>query len=212
MMRMVEPRSTPVGIGEGYAKGSSRRSRLPVFFGLLATMVFALLVAPASSSAQDANFQGNTYAWGSNTSGQLGNGTNTDRNMPVNVPNHLDIKTVAGGGNHSLALKTDGTVRAWGSNFLGELGNGTNTGSNIPVSVSDLGRVKTIAAGGSGEHSLALKEDGTVRTWGDNSSGQLGNGTTGIGSNTPVKVKNVSGIKAIAGGRLHSLAVLPVTG
>jgi alpha-tubulin suppressor-like RCC1 family protein len=69
-----------------------------------------------------------------------------------------------------------GTVSAWGHNGYGELGNGTYTTSNMPVQVSDLSGV-TSSFGGGVYHSVALKGDGTVWTWGDNSFGQLGNGT-----------------------------------
>jgi len=56
-------------------------------------------------------------------------------------------------------------------------------------------------------HSLALKSDGTVRAWGQNTSGQSGNGTVTFGSNTPVQVSGLSGVAAIAGGDIHSLAL-----
>jgi alpha-tubulin suppressor-like RCC1 family protein len=75
-----------------------------------------------------------------------------------------------------MALKSDGTLWTWGWNIYGELGNGTYTTSNMPVQVSDLSGV-TSSFGGGVYHSVALKGDGTVWTWGDNSFGQLGNGT-----------------------------------
>ncbi len=147
-------------------------------------------------------------SWGWNPYGQLGNGTNTDSNIPVQVSALSGIKAIAGGGGHCLALKNDSTLMAWGGNFLGQLGNGTNTDSNIPVQVSALSDITAIA-GGDEEHSLALKSDGTLWTWGRNFEGQLGIGISGWGiqSNLPVQVSVLSGMIAIAGGRYHSLAV-----
>ena len=84
-------------------------------------------------------------AWGDNFFGQLGNGVplpypdDSRSTMPVEVSN-LDggeLKAIAGGANHSLALKNDGTVLAWGLNQDGELGDGTNTDSSTPVEVRD---------------------------------------------------------------------------
>ena len=82
--------------------------------------------------------------------------------------------------------------------------------SNVPVAVSNLKGVKAISAGGdfgSGNHSLALKSDGTVVSWGSNSDGQLGNGDdTFSDSNVPVRVINLTGVTTIAAGGYHSLA------
>src|SRR5205085_1017470 len=125
---------------------------------------------------------------------------------------------IAAGLYHSLALKSDGTVWAWGRNIEGELGNGTTTttvpyGSNTPVAVSGLHGVVAIAGGA--YHSLALKSDGTVWTWGYNFYGVLGNGTTTTtspsGSTTPAAVSGLSGVVAIAGGQVHSLALKTAT-
>jgi len=82
---------------------------------------------------------------------------------------------IAGGGFHSLALRSDGTVWAWGENDTGELGDGSATNRATPVQVSGLTGVAAIAAGT--HHSLALKSDGTVRAWGYNFYGQLGDGS-----------------------------------
>jgi alpha-tubulin suppressor-like RCC1 family protein len=120
------------------------------------------------------------------------------------TPPLLNIESIAGGGDHSLALKNDGTVWAWGYNFSGQLGNGTNTDSKTPVTVNSLTNVIAIAS--EGNTSLALKNDGTVWAWGNNSSGQLGNGTT-ISSNIPVQVSNLTNIILIASGASHSLAL-----
>ena len=120
---------------------------------------------------------GTVWAWGRNSDGQLGDGSTTNRPLPVQVAGLSNVIQVAGGGAHSLALRNDGTVWAWGRNYDGQLGNGTVAGDEplpvtVPVRVSGLSGVIQIAAGA--RHSMALKGDGTVWTWGANTSGQLG--------------------------------------
>jgi alpha-tubulin suppressor-like RCC1 family protein len=95
-------------------------------------------------------------AWGDHSFGQLGDGTIANNvTTPVEVSNlgGAELKAIAAGSSHSLALKDDGTVWAWGDNQLGQLGDGTNANSNTPVQVSDLEGVKSIAADGA--YSLA---------------------------------------------------------
>ena len=152
---------------------------------------------------------GTVWAWGANSAGQLGNGSFTGSNTPVQTSGINGVTAIAGGQLHSLALKSDGTVWAWGFNLDGQLGNGTNTttypyGLDTPVQV--LGLTGVIAIAGGGAHSLALKSDGTVWAWGQNNKGQLGNGSF-TGSNTPVQTSGISGVTAIAGGVSHSLAL-----
>jgi alpha-tubulin suppressor-like RCC1 family protein len=158
---------------------------------------------------------GTVYAWGGNGSGQLGNGASgnaADRNVPMRVDSlGTGAKGVAAGSYFSLALMKDGTVRAWGDNIVGQLGDGTSgTGTNktTPVAVKNLFDVRAIATDGYALHALALLEDGTVRAWGDNYYGQLGDGTSGNIRSTPVGVSNLTDVKKIAGGGYHSLALL----
>ena len=152
---------------------------------------------------------GSVWAWGANEVGQLGygvSGSATDKDRPVKVLNLDNVIAVAGGYNHSLALKSNGTVWAWGRNNSGQLGNGT-TGTAIvsPLQVNELTNVAAIAGGQN--HSLALKSDGTVWTWGRNEYGQLGVGTLAGFSFVPVQVTAISGVIAIARGYSHSLAL-----
>jgi hypothetical protein len=114
------------------------------------------------------------------------------------------VTAIAGGGFHSLALKSDGTIWVWGNNASGELGNGTKvTNSTVPVQVSGLSGVNSIA--GARSHNLAVKSDGTAWAWGYNYYGQLGNGKNGE-SNVPVQVNALTGVRIVAGGFAHSLA------
>lgn len=153
---------------------------------------------------------GTVWSWGINNKGHLGNGTNTNRSNPVQVTG-LDGKTITSivaGGNHSLALASDGTVWAWGYNEYGQLGNGSMTDKNIPVQVTGLnGKTITSIAAGS-VHSLAVASDGTLWVWGHNTSSQLGDGTD-IGRSTPVQVMGLSEktITSCAGGNEHSIAL-----
>ncbi|GGA45532.1 S-layer homology domain-containing protein [Paenibacillus physcomitrellae] len=147
---------------------------------------------------------GTVWTWGKNDSGELGDGTQIQRDTPVQVAGLTDVKAIAAGGYFSLALKNDGTVWAWGVNENGELGDGSGQDQYTPVQVSGLSGVQSIAAGGS--FALALKEDGTVWTWGENKYAQLGDGTR-TNRTTPVQASNLEHITAIAGGGYHSLAL-----
>lgn len=156
---------------------------------------------------------GTVWAWGRNTYGQLGNGADgagTDSNVPVRVAGiGTGARAIAAGEHFSLALMNDGTVRSWGYNSDGQLGNGTETSRNTPGPVGKLSNVKAIATDSSAGHALALSGDGTVKSWGYNSYGQLGNGSPipGAHKTTPVRVANLSGVRAVATGGFHSLAL-----
>jgi alpha-tubulin suppressor-like RCC1 family protein len=129
---------------------------------------------------------GTLWGWGRNMEGEFGNGTFTNSLVPVQAANGVsNITALAAGYWLSLALKSDGTVWAWGQNDMGQLGNGTTPAANsTPAAVIGLSSVTAIHAGAS--FGLALKSDGTVWAWGENASGQLGNGTTS-NSSTPVR-------------------------
>lgn len=155
-----------------------------------------------SSPEQARAALGRAQSWGSNDSGQLGDGTDVDPQLsPGPVVNLNGLKAIDGGCSHSLALKGDGTVRAWGTGYLG---NGPSSSSNAPVKVMDLDNVKGISAGCG--HSLAVKENGTARAWGVNDCGQLGDGTS-QSRNKPVKVDGLDNVKAVSAG-FHMSAFL----
>jgi alpha-tubulin suppressor-like RCC1 family protein len=147
---------------------------------------------------------GTVWCWGGNDSGALGDGTTDDRNVPVQVPSLTGITAVSGGGgyyytnDYSVALGNDGTVWTWGDNTYGELGNGNTTESDVPYHVSDLSGISSVIAD-KGDHTLALKGDGTVWTWGNNDYGQLGNGTT-TESHVPGPISSLTGIVSLSSG------------
>ncbi|WP_240359520.1 hypothetical protein [Pyxidicoccus trucidator] len=167
-------------------------------------------VAAGANHSLALRSDGTVWAWGNNSAGQLGNGTTTGRSTPLQVQGLNGIVAVAAGssyasgGNHSLALHSDGTVWAWGSNSEGQLGTGSTLNSAVPVRLSGLGGIVAVAAGHA--HSLAVRSDGTVWAWGSNTSRQLGDGT----SNSrliPGQVAGLSGVKSASAGGYHSLAV-----
>jgi alpha-tubulin suppressor-like RCC1 family protein len=176
---------------------------------------------------------GRVLAWGSNSRGKLGDGTTSDRPVPVYVKDPSGsaelrgVVQVAAGRDavlgHSLALLSDGRVLAWGANDYGQLGNGISGSgrySALPVKVLGVGGtgeltgVVQVAAGY--DHCLALLSDGSVVAWGNNDRGQLGNGTSGSGTGKayPVRVRGVggsgylTGVVEIAAGYKCSLARL----
>jgi len=156
------------------------------------------------------------FAWGNNARGELGDGTTTNRPLPVPITatGLLAGKTVlamAAGQGHSLALCSDGTLAAWGINWQGALGNNTTNDSLVPVAVNTASGVsalygKTVVAIAAGfAYSLALCSDGTVAAWGLNRLGQLGDNTTNT-SLVPVAVNTTSGVSALYGKTVVAIA------
>jgi alpha-tubulin suppressor-like RCC1 family protein len=210
--------ATPVMTWGSNSNGQLGRSNAPANMVPAAVMGLGtgsgvIAIAAGSNHSLVLKSDGTVLAWGSNASGQLGDGTTVSKSSPVQV-NGLGsgsgVIAIAAGVDHSLALKADGTVLAWGGNSSGQLGDGTTTQRNSAVQVSGLGPSSSVIAIaiGLGSHCLALKADGTVLAWGSNSSGQLGDGTTTLRL-SPVPVSGLgsgSGVVAITAGGNHSLA------
>ena len=153
---------------------------------------------------------GTVMSWGENESGQLGTGSLASTNAPVVVKNLTGVAAIAAGEEFSLALLTNGTVKAWGDDSRGELANAgveeEQTLSKVAVPVEHLAGVTAIAAGA--RHALALLSGGTVMAWGDDASGELGNGVVKPSAPVPVAVSGLSGVTAISAGTQDSAALL----
>jgi len=130
---------------------------------------------------------GGVRCWGSNSSGQLGDGTTTTGLIPPANDLTTDVQAVAVaiGEYHTCMLTTAGGVRCWGSNYLGQLGDGTPQIRSIIPDSDVIAGVKAIAAGE--QFTCALMTTGGVRCWGDGAEGQLGYGSVGY-SKVPVPV------------------------
>lgn len=155
---------------------------------------------------------GTVACWGSNDSGQIGDGTiGGTRLSPVTVPGLTNVVALAAGEAHTCALLAVGVPVCWGLNSSGQLGNGTLSSSPTPVGILGLNSVVAIAAGGAlgSSHTCALRSDGTVRCWGANGSGQLGTGNTSP-SSVPVIVAGLTNAVSIAVGEFHTCARVAV--
>jgi alpha-tubulin suppressor-like RCC1 family protein len=149
---------------------------------------------------------GTVWAWGDNSVGELGDGTTTDRHTPVRVLNLSNIVSVAAGNGFSIALKSDNTVWTWGRNGNGQLGDGTTNTRHTPAMVPGLSNVLVIAAGLVSSYALRVGPGGgEVWVWGDNSHGELGDGTT-TDRHSPVQA-NIQYVLNIAPGNYHVLAL-----
>ena len=149
---------------------------------------------------------GTVWGWGGNGSGQLGNGSTAFSTYPPVQANITSVVAISAGGGWSLALKNDGTVWGFGGNPNGALGQPISTSfSSTPLQVNGLSNVIAISAGGI--HSMALKQDGTVWTWGENSQGQLGSGEGNGSFPVPRQVVGLTNVIAISAGNRYSLAL-----
>src|SRR6185437_1955726 len=174
--------------------------------------VVAIFAGGANDAALLAN--GTVVAWGENKSGQVGDGTQVEKDSPTPVQGLSEVKSLSLGstptlGGHMLVLRKDGTVQAVGRNAEGELGDGSIDNSLVPVTVSGMGGVTAISA--SFTHNLALLGDGSVRAWGSNQFGELGVSTPAVCGRTkpcatvPTQVP-LAGVTTISAGYAFSLA------
>jgi alpha-tubulin suppressor-like RCC1 family protein len=200
----------------------------PGVSALFGKTVVAVAVGRAHSLALCSD--GTVAAWGINTAGEVGDNTTSQRNVPVAVNAAPGVSALYGkravriyaGGEHSMALCSDGTVVSWGYNYNGALGNNSTANSSVPVAVATNSGVsalygKTVVAVATGYyHTLALCSDGTLVAWGDDYYVEIGDGSTGTNHfATPVLVNTNSGVSAlygktvvgIAAGYYHSLAL-----
>ncbi len=178
--------------------GNNTDSKIPVDISGLGALNGKTIVriGTGENHSLAVDSEGKIYAWGSNSSGQLGD--NRESGQSCNLPKEITaygalsgkvLVDVAGGDRHSLALDNEGKVYSWGVNYYGTLGNNTTTLSDIPVAISTFGAIagKNIIQIFSGSSfSSGLGNDGKIYVWGENSNGQLG---IGMGSNQLVPVE-----------------------
>ena len=154
---------------------------------------------------------GTAYCWGSNLTGQLGDGSNTDRNVPVSVTGGLSFTLVSAGGDdnnggtsHACGVTTSGDAYCWGSNADGQLGDGTTTERNTPVLVSGGLSFALVSAGA--YYTCGVTTNGDGYCWGRGANGQVGDGA-GSSSNVPLLVTGGLTFTSVSAGAFHTCGV-----
>lgn len=178
-----------------------------------------------SSYGIDSN--GDLWSWGWNGNGHLGLGNVTQKISPtqvtalsgvIKIASQCDRQNLNSGGYgcHTLALMDDGRVFSFGFNAYGQLGIGSNTQQTSPIEVTALGNdnADIFVNGGYYGFSCVLKNDATIRTFGYNAYGQLGNGGT-VHQNTPIipaGISNVTKVLMAGNAKYYSIYVLDANG
>lgn len=171
----------------------------------IAALTNIVAVAADTGHSLALRADGSVWAWGSNNSGQLGDGTTVANGVPAQVPGLAGIQKIFAGGGASYAVAADGKVWAWGNNTFGQLGDGNTANRNAPAISPALAGAVSIAS--VGERSFMVKSDGTVWGWGNHSSNY---GTIGDGGSSnraaPVKLA-VTGATQVSADIYHAVVV-----
>ncbi|NOQ32069.1 MAG: hypothetical protein GQ570_13205 [Helicobacteraceae bacterium] len=136
---------------------------------------FYKLISNGEGFALAIKNDGTLWAWGDNYYGQLGDGTTSSTELPIQIGSDNDWHSISASRSHVLATKTDGTLLAWGRNNYSQLGDGTTTNRTIPTQIGSDTTWVHVSVGT--YHSTAIKSDGTLWTWGSDSDYQLGSGS-----------------------------------
>lgn len=146
--------------------------------------------------------------WGSNTDGQLGDGTMNDSTTPVTVSGLMGVAALSARYGHACAVMLDGHVACWGEDGFGQLGDGMSADRETPFEVAGVAGASGV---GSGDYnSCALLSSGGAMCWGDNTLGQLGNG--GGSSHGVAVAVELTGSSALSTGDFHSCAITSAGG
>jgi alpha-tubulin suppressor-like RCC1 family protein len=153
--------------------------------------VVAVAAGQAFSMALDAT--GHVWVWGPGFYGTNGDNTTTDHLTPYQVPGLANVVAIAAGSFHAVALDSSHHVWTWGANTNGAIGDGIATGTirPVPTLIAGLTPIGAIVAGS--QNTFAFAQDGGLYGWGDNSTGQLGDGTT-INRYSPTVLAEAGGI------------------
>ncbi|MCA0404165.1 MAG: hypothetical protein LCH30_10285 [Proteobacteria bacterium] len=204
-------------LGSSVNHGTSDPNNVPTDVLNLTSGVVAVTTGSAHSCALLQT--GDVQCWGLNQYGQLGTGTNSGTMMENYTPMTIDelagsVLAISNGTNHSCALLTTGSVYCWGLSQVGQIGRLRKTLSenSSPFELEDLSADVILVSGGA-LHSCALLKDGTVKCWGWNYFGQLGNDTNvgerDMANSTPLGVDGLaSKVVSISGGAYHTCALL----
>ena len=150
---------------------------------------------------------GTAWAWGDNGNGQLGDNTTTRRSSPVSVVGGItDWIQISAGRDNISALRANGTAWSWGRNHVGQLGNNSTTNRSSPVSVVG-GFTDWVQISAGSNHTVALRANGTAWAWGENSNGQLGNGTNVVTSSPVSVVGGFTNWVQVSAGGAHTAAI-----
>jgi alpha-tubulin suppressor-like RCC1 family protein len=139
--------------------------------------------------------------WGTNTSGELGNGRTDDQSEPVPVSNLSNVRSVSAGGRHTCALLDSGSVVCWGDNTSGQAGPDAAAVQTLPIAVSGIAEARAVSAGG--RNTCALLEAGEVSCW-----GWAWEDTVGVWSAEPSLLPGISDALQVSAGLNHDCVVL----
>jgi|GEM_PF-634656 len=154
---------------------------------------------------------GTVQCWGNNLDGELGDGTQTSRGVPMEVVGlSSGVVQVSAGGYHTCAVTATGPPKCWGYNGLAALGDNSVTSRTVPVAVVQMSDASQISAGL--YHTCAITKSGGLRCWGNNQNGQLGNGFVTTLESTPGLVYGLSVAAAVTAGDFHTCALTTAGG